>query len=225
MFKTLLPFPLMAAVQESQSVGSADVGKMPAAVTNPPGAVSGTSAEGDSAATTEARKRAAASNFLPIVRGRLPVLFVHAVRFDPVLEKIGNKDLATKMATSVGKIFDIRKGRNFAYINKDWKPTTDDLTQAQAWIDQVGKENAKGLTAAGDTKVMEQMVAQYKGAGLASPTDVAALAAAKAAARPAKAPAVAGTPAPATGSASPAATGGKTSAAKTVKSSADDLLS
>ena len=74
--------------------------------------VGGATAEALAAATASAaaeiRKRAAAANFLPIVRGRLPLVFVHAVRFDPVVGAMGNKDTASKFATSVGKIFDIK---------------------------------------------------------------------------------------------------------------------
>lgn len=132
---------------------------------------------GDAAPATP--KRAPAANFLPIVRGRLPMLLVHAVRFDEVLGKIGNKDLAAKMATSVGKVFDIRKGRNFAYLTKGWKPTALDVTEARNWAAQIGQSNAKGLTAAGDAKMINELVAQYEKVGLASAEQAAAFAAAK----------------------------------------------
>lgn len=135
--------------------------------------------------TTEAgeRKRAPASNFLPIVRGRLPLVFVHAVRFDPVLNAMGNKDLAAKLATSVGKIFDIKKGRNFSYVNADFKPTQEDLNAADAWIASVGAENAKGQKAVGDAELMQRVVDGYKERGLASAEEAAALSAARGASR------------------------------------------
>lgn len=166
------------------------------------------------AAAETARKRAAASNFLPIVRGRLPLVFVHAVRFDPVIGAMGNKDTATKLATSVGKVFDIKKGRNFSYITADYKPSTDDLAVAQAWIDQVGAGNTKGMTAVGDKDLMTAILAQYKTGGLATAEDIAKLTALRGSARAVKATAPAG--------GLPATTGEK----QTVSTAgqADDLL-
>lgn len=146
-----------------------------------------TVAEGTAAAeTTEQateRKRAAASNFLPIVRGRLPLLFVHAVRFDAVLNAMGNKDLAAKLATSVGKVFDIKKGRNFSYVDANFKPSQDDIAAADAWIAAVGNENTKGQKAVGDADLMTRVVNEYKERGLASAEEAAALSAARGAAR------------------------------------------
>lgn len=141
-----------------------------------------TQAEGEAIAA-EARKRAAAANFLPIVRGRLPLLFVHAVRFDKVVNAMSNKDLATKLATSVGKVFDIKKGRNFAYVLESFKPSADDVTAAKAWIEQVGATNAKGLNAAGDKTFMQGVLDQYMGSGLATAEEVAAFTATRGATR------------------------------------------
>lgn len=131
------------------------------------------------AAAAEARKRAAASNFLPIVRGRLPLIFVHAIRFDEVISKMSNKDGAAKFATSVGKVFDIKKGRNFGYVDANFKPTAEDVAAAEGWIAQVGAENAKGLKAVGDTTVMTQVLDQYKARGLATAEEAAAFSAAR----------------------------------------------
>jgi hypothetical protein len=143
------------------------------------------SGEGESAAAAEARKRAAASNFLPIVRGRLPLLFVHAVRFDEAVGKMSNKDLATKLGTSVGKVFDIRKGRNFAYVDTGWKPTNEDIGAAESWIKQIGEQNTKGLAAVGDKSMLQGILDQYKARGLASAEEAAAQSAARAPAKPA----------------------------------------
>jgi hypothetical protein len=131
----------------------------------------------------EKAKRAAASNFLPIVRGRLPLIFVHAVRFDKVLNSMGNKDLAAKFGTSVGKIFDIKKGRNFAYVTEGFKPTGEDVAAAKTWINQVGAANAKGLNATGDKTLMQTTLDAYEARGLATAEDAAAFAAAKAKAK------------------------------------------
>lgn len=153
---------------------------------------------GDAGATTETqRKRAEPSNFLAIVRGRFPLLLVHAVRFDEVLGKMSNKDVAAKLATSVGKVFDIRKNRNFAYLTKSWKPTASDVTDAKAWAEQIGGTNAKGLVAAGDKDLVNKIVAQYEAGGLATAAEAEAFAASKpksnfgsgGAAKPAGAPA------------------------------------
>lgn len=137
----------------------------------------------ETSAAVEARKRAAASNFLPIVRGRLPLIFVHAIRFDSVLNAMSNKDLATKFATSVGKVFDIKKGRNFGYVNAEFKPSAEDVAQAEAWIAQVGGTNAKGLATVGDKSVMETTLDTYKAKGLATAEEVAAFSAARTATR------------------------------------------
>jgi len=148
-------------------------------------------AAGDAAAAAAAegaRKRASAANFLPIVRGRLPLVFVHAVRFDPVIGAMANKDTAAKFATSVGKIFDIKKGRNFGYVDASYKPGAEDLAAAQAWIDQIGAQNTKGLSALGDKVLMTQVLEQYKTGGLATAEDIAKLTALRAAGRVVKAP-------------------------------------
>ena len=168
-------------------------------------------AAGAAAAVETAKKRAAAANFLPIVRGRLPLVFVHAVRFDPVIGAMGNKDTASKFATSVGKVFDIKKGRNFGYITADYKPSAEDLAAAQAWIDQVGAENTKGMSAMGDKSLMTTVLEQYKAGGLATAEDIAKLTAQRASSRPAKV----------TGSL-PVTTKAETTAAA---GAADDLLS
>lgn len=136
-------------------------------------------AGGETPAQAAERKRAPATNFLPIVRGRLPLVFVHALRFDEVLLKMGNKDAATKFATSVGKVFDIRKNRNFTYVGADWKPTAEDIDAAEGWISQIGTRNAKGVSATGDATLMKQVLDQYKARGLATATEAAAQAAAK----------------------------------------------
>lgn len=183
------------------------------AETAPVGASADALAAAGQAAASEARKRAAAANFLPIVRGRLPLLFVHAVRFDPVITAMGNKDIATKFATSVGKVFDIKKGRNFAYVTANYKPSAEDVSAAEAWISQIGASNAKGLSAVGDKDLMTKVLEQYKSAGLASAEDVAKLSAARTASRPVKAAAPAA-------AAATAGEGPQTAAA----GSADDLL-
>lgn len=149
--------------------------------------------ETTAAVETTERKRAPAANFLPIVRGRLPFVLVHAVRFHPVISQMGNKDIASKFGTSVGKVFDIKKGRNFGYINESYKPTAEDITNAKAWAAQFGAANAKGLTAQGDRVLIEQITAEYEGNGLATAEDVAKVTEARAATRKPRAPKAEGT--------------------------------
>lgn len=84
------------------------------------------------------RQRAPKTNLLDIVRGRMPLACVAAVRFVEKAE-VSNNDLAKKYGTSVGKIFDIRKGRNFGYITKDYKPSAEDIKAAEAWAKEAAK--------------------------------------------------------------------------------------
>jgi hypothetical protein len=199
----LLPFALMSEAEAQNSAGAASA---PTAET-----------------AAEARTRAAASNFLPIVRGRLPLIFVHAIRFDDVIKAMGNKDTASKFSTSVGKVFDVKKNSNFAYVNLDWKPTADDVAAAENWIAQVGAENAKGLPAAGDKDLLQKVLDQYKERGMASAEEAAAFSAARTSTR---APRAASAPK------APVATGEQTgqsaeseSTAPVAQGSADALLS
>lgn len=181
-FGSLLALTLMTAAAEASTGGaSAD----PAAVA------------GETPAQAEARKRAPASNFLPIVRGRLPLLFVHAIRFDKVLNAMGNSDLAAKFATSVGKVFDIKKNKNFSYVTEGFVPSAEDVTAAEAFIAQVGGTNAKGQTASGDKTLMQTTLDAYKAKGLATAEQSAAFTASRTStrAKAAPAPAAAGTPA------------------------------
>lgn len=196
----------------------AAVCSMDAEVAEAGGATAEALATATAAAAAETRKRAAAANFLPIVRGRLPLVFVHAVRFDPTIGAMGNKDIATKFGTSVGKVFDIKKGRNFAYINAEYKPSAEDLAAAQAWIDQVGAQNAKGLSAVGDKALMTTVLEQYKSGGLATAEDIAKLTAARGAARTVKAAA------PATGVLATKTVSEKQEITAGNVGSADDLL-
>ncbi len=190
------------------------------ASTEPTGLTPEAAAAAAAAAVAEARKRAPAANFLPIVRGRLPLIFVHAIRFDAVLKVMGNKDLAVKFGTSIGKVFDIKKGRNFAYVTEDFKPTAEDVAQAEAWMAQVGAQNAKGLNALGDKTVMQTTLDAYKAKGLATPAEAAAFAAQKGAT---KAPRAASTPT----AAAPSAAAGVASQGVSASNAgaADDLLS
>lgn len=165
---------LMAQADDGSGVGGAATGGE---------ATAGEAKAEAKAGAAEARKRAPAANFLPIVRGRLPLIFVHAIRFNKVLKVMGNKDLANKFGTSVGKVFDIKKGRNFGYVTAEFKPTAEDVAAAESHITQAGAANAKGLTALGDKMVMQTTLDEYKGAGLATAEQAAAQSASRTVAR------------------------------------------
>jgi hypothetical protein len=87
---------------------------------------------GGDAGTAEKKKRAPKTNLLNIVRGRMPLACVAAIRFH-VKPEVSNADVAKIFGTSVGKVFDIRKGRNFGYIGEDYKPSEADLVEAAKW--------------------------------------------------------------------------------------------
>ncbi len=121
--------------------------------------------------TETVKQRAPAANFLPIVSGKLPQLFVHAIRFR---ETGSNSEIAKRYATSVGKVFDIKKGRNFSYITEDWKPTQADVDAAQGWIKRLNEDNKHGLSPQGDANHMETVTVQYLERGLATAEEVMA---------------------------------------------------
>jgi hypothetical protein len=68
-----------------------------------------------------------------IINGRMPVAVVAQVRFG------NNKGDATKAladlyGTTVGKIDDIKKNRNFAYVDATFKPTAAQKEEGVAWL-------------------------------------------------------------------------------------------
>jgi hypothetical protein len=88
---------------------------------------------------TDAKKtRGPKVNLLNIQRGRLPLALVFAIRFNEPADK-SNNDLSKKYGTSVGKVFDIRKGRNFSYITADYKLTPADKAAAEEWAKGAAK--------------------------------------------------------------------------------------
>lgn len=94
-------------------------------------------ADTDSAAQiqTEEIEMTEAQTPAPIVRGRMPAVIVFMIRFG------NNKDektaaLAQMFATTVGKIDDIRKNRNFAYVTANFKPTQALVDEGIAFLQQ-----------------------------------------------------------------------------------------
>lgn len=94
-------------------------------------------------ASPEKKKRGPKVNLLNIVRGRMPLACVAAIRFQ-VPAEVSNADVAKVFGTSVGKVFDIRKGRNFGYIDAEYKPSEQDIKDAEAWAKQAGAESIGG---------------------------------------------------------------------------------
>ena len=70
-----------------------------------------------------------------IIRGRIALAIVFLIRFVEPAEA-GTKALAEKYGTTVGKIDDIRKNRNFAYVTEDVKFTEDQVKEAVNYIAQ-----------------------------------------------------------------------------------------
>lgn len=88
--------------------------------------------EAQTGAQTEAAAKQPARE---IIRGRMPVAVVALARFGSL------KDSATKAAaeafgTTVGKIDDIRKNRNFAYVTADFRPTEQQKADGVAWLER-----------------------------------------------------------------------------------------
>ena len=69
----------------------------------------------------------------PIINGRMPVAVVAQIRFGNDKTE-PTKVLADKYGTTVGKIDDIKKGRNFAYVTADFAPTQAQIDEGLEWL-------------------------------------------------------------------------------------------
>lgn len=166
--RSMLACALMAAAEVATSTGSA-----PAAAAAPAPAPAGTvptSNDAGLAAPTEAKKRAPKdpANILNIINGRLPLPLVFMIRFQ---ESGTNGEIAKKHGTSVGKVFDIKKGRNFGYIDKDYKPSAEEVAAAKAWCETGKTAKGQSLKEAGGNP--EAILAALEKMGVASAEDVA----------------------------------------------------
>lgn len=76
----------------------------------------------------------AEKSFQVIIRGRMPIAAVALAKSMSAVE--GNSDtvLAAKFNTTTGKIHDIRTGRCFGYIDAEFKPTAEQVTEAKSWL-------------------------------------------------------------------------------------------
>lgn len=68
-----------------------------------------------------------------IINGRMPVAVVAQIRFGNN-KADATKDLAPLYGTTAGKIDDIKKGRNFAYVTADFRPTQAQKDEGVAWL-------------------------------------------------------------------------------------------
>lgn len=68
-----------------------------------------------------------------IIAGRMPVAIVHLIRFGD-MKGDATKDIAVKFATTVGKIDDVRKNRNFTYVTEGTKFTQEQLDEGIEWL-------------------------------------------------------------------------------------------
>lgn len=70
-----------------------------------------------------------------IIRGRIALAIVYLIRFSELPEAT-TKALAEKYGTTVGKVDDIRKNRNFAYVTEDVRFTQEQINEGLAYIAQ-----------------------------------------------------------------------------------------
>lgn len=70
-----------------------------------------------------------------IIRGRMPVAVVALARFGSMKDG-ATKAQADTFGTTVGKIDDIRKNRNFAYVTAEFKPTAAQKADGIAWLER-----------------------------------------------------------------------------------------
>ncbi len=108
-----------------------------------------------------------------IIQGRMPVAVVHLLRFGS--NKGGAaKDLAAKFGTTVGKVDDVKKNRNFAYVVEATKFTEAQIAEGTEWLKRHPKYDESGVDA---------LVVELESYEKASAEEAAAFEAARTAAR------------------------------------------
>lgn len=68
-----------------------------------------------------------------IIQGRMPVAVVHLLRFGSN-KADATKDLAVKFGTTVGKVDDVKKSRNFAYVVADTAFSDAQIAEGVEWL-------------------------------------------------------------------------------------------
>ena len=108
-----------------------------------------------------------------IIQGRMPVAVVHLLRFGN--SKGGaTKDLAAKFGTTVGKVDDVKKNRNFAYVVEDTRFTQAQIDEGCEWLKRHPKYDESGADA---------LVVELEGYTVATDEEAKAFEAARTAAR------------------------------------------
>jgi hypothetical protein len=154
---------LMAAAETSASTGGA------AADAAPTGAVPESNTADAAPKATRAPKDPA--KILDIINGRMPLPLVYCIRFkEGAAAKAA--ELAKKYGTSVGKVFDIRKGSNFGYITEAYKPSVEELKAARDFITTGTSTKGKTLAELGGNPT--EIEAHLAGLTVATPEEVAA---------------------------------------------------
>ena len=108
-----------------------------------------------------------------IIQGRMPVAVVHLLRFGN--SKGGaTKELAVKFGTTVGKVDDVKKNRNFAYVVEDTRFTQAQIDEGCEWLKRHPKYDESGADA---------LVVELEGYTIATDEEAKAFEAARTAAR------------------------------------------
>ena len=68
-----------------------------------------------------------------IIQGRMPVAVVHLLRFGSN-KNDATKALAEKFGTTVGKVDDVKKSRNFAYVTEGTKFIDEQIAEGIEWL-------------------------------------------------------------------------------------------
>ena len=85
-----------------------------------------------------------------IIQGRMPVAVVHLLRFG-ANKNDATKDLAVKFGTTVGKVDDVKKLRNFAYVVADTAFSDAQIAEGIEWL----KRHPKWSTGEVDKVIQE----------------------------------------------------------------------
>ena len=108
-----------------------------------------------------------------IIQGRMPVAVVHLLRFGN--SKGGaTKELAVKFGTTVGKVDDVKKNRNFAYVVEDTRFTQAQIDEGLEWLKRHPKYDESGV---------DDLVVELEGYTVATDEEAKAFEAARTAAR------------------------------------------
>ena len=108
-----------------------------------------------------------------IIQGRMPVAVVHLLRFGN--SKGGaTKELAVKFGTTVGKVDDVKKNRNFAYVVEETRFTQAQIDEGCEWLKRHPKYDEAGADA---------LVVELEGYTVATDEEAKAFEAARTAAR------------------------------------------